>query len=142
MLIDGGAGQLSVAQKALEDSGVQGVVIAAIAKGPDRNAGREQFFMAGRAPFQLPPDDPVLHYLQRLRDEAHRYAIGVHRAKRSKAIHVSELDSIPGIGAARKKALLLHFGSARAVSAASLEEIAKVEGISKTTAQMIYNHFH
>jgi excinuclease ABC subunit C len=142
MLIDGGAGQLSVAQKALEDSGVQGVVIAAIAKGPDRNAGREQFFMTGRTPFQLPPDDPVLHYLQRLRDEAHRFAIGVHRAKRSKAIQISELDSIPGIGAARKKSLLLHFGSARAVSAASLEEIAKVEGISTTTAQMIYNHFH
>lgn len=142
MLIDGGAGQLSVAQKALEDSGVQGVVIAGIAKGPDRNAGREQFFMTGREPFQLLPDDPVLHYLQRLRDEAHRYAIGVHRAKRSKAIQVSELDSIPGIGATRKKALLLHFGSARAVSAASLEEIAKVEGISTAMAQIIYGHFH
>jgi excinuclease ABC subunit C len=142
ILIDGGAGQLAVAQKVLEDAGTQSVCVVAIAKGPDRNAGREQFFMLGREPFQLPPDDPVLHYLQRLRDEAHRFAIGVHRAKRSKAIHISELDAIPGIGATRKKALLLHFGSARAVSAASLNEIAKVEGISHTTAQMIYNHFH
>src|SRR5690606_10859952 len=104
MLIDGGAGQLSVAEKALEDSGVQKLVIAAIDKGPDRNAGGEHFFLPGKRPSQLPPDDPVLHYLQRLRDEAHRYAIGVHRAKRSKALHVSELDAIPGIGATRKKA--------------------------------------
>jgi len=142
VLIDGGAGQLSVAVKVLEDAGTQGVCLVAIAKGPDRNAGREQFFMQGREPFQLPSDDPVLHYLQRLRDEAHRFAIGTHRAKRSKAMHVSELDTIAGVGPTRKKALLLHFGSARAVAAASMEEISKVVGVSKSTAQLIYAHFH
>jgi excinuclease ABC subunit C len=142
VLIDGGAGQLAVAQKAMEDVGTQDVCIAAIAKGPNRNAGREQFFLPGREPFTLPPHDPVLHYLQRLRDEAHRFAIGAHRNKRSRAIHVSELDAIPGIGPTRKKALLLHFGSAKALSSASLEEIKKVEGISTSTAQLIYAHFH
>lgn len=142
VLIDGGAGQLAVATQVFEELGVQGIVYAGIAKGPDRNAGREQFFLPGREPFQLPAEDPVLHYLQRLRDEAHRFAIGTHRNKRSKSMHISELDTIPAIGPVRKKALLHHFGSAKAVSGASIDEIAKVEGISKSTAKLIYEHFH
>jgi excinuclease ABC subunit C len=142
VLIDGGAGQLSVATQVFADLGVENIPYAGIAKGPDRNAGREQFFIPGKEPFQLPQDDAVLHYLQRLRDEAHRFAIGAHRNKRSKGMQQSELDSIPFIGPARKKALLLHFGSAKAVAAAGIEEIEKVEGISKTTAKVIYDHFH
>lgn len=141
LLLDGGPGQLSAAAKVFEDLGVD-VVYAAIAKGPDRNAGREQFFVSGKKPFMLPKNDPVLHYLQRLRDEAHRFAIGAHRNKRSKTMQVSELDNIPSIGAARKKALLHYFGSVRAVSAAGIEEISKVEGISNSTAKLIYGHFH
>ncbi|NBX03169.1 MAG: excinuclease ABC subunit UvrC [Alphaproteobacteria bacterium] len=142
VLIDGGAGQLSIATQVFEELGVQGVAYVGIAKGPDRNAGREQFFIPGREPFQLPMDDAVLHYLQRLRDEAHRFAIGAHRGKRSKSMQTSELDSIPLIGPTRKKALLMHFGSAKAVAAASMEEIAKVEGISHSTAKVIYEFFH
>jgi len=142
VLIDGGAGQLSVATAVFEELGITNITYAAIAKGPDRNAGREQFFMPGREPFQLPEGDPVLHALQRLRDEAHRFAIGTHRNKRSKSMQTSELDAIPLIGPGRKKALLHHFGSARAVAAASIEEIEKVEGISKSTAKVIYSHFH
>jgi len=142
VLIDGGAGQVTTATKVFEDLGVQGICYVGIAKGPDRNAGREQFFIPGKEPFQLPENDPVLHYLQRLRDEAHRFAIGAHRDKRSKTMQQSELDSIPFIGPGRKKALLLHFGSARAVAAASIDDIQKVEGISKSTAKVIYDHFH
>ncbi|MDX1974135.1 MAG: excinuclease ABC subunit UvrC [Rickettsiales bacterium] len=142
VLIDGGAGQLSTAMAVFEELGVQNIALVAIAKGPDRNAGREQFFMPGKAPFQLPMDDAALHYLQRLRDEAHRFAIGTHRNKRSKSMQVSELDQIPGIGSVRKKALLMHFGSAKAVAAASVEEIAKVENINRVTAEMIFAHFH
>ncbi len=142
VLIDGGAGQLSVATKVFEELGVQGVCYVGIAKGPDRNAGREQFFIPGKEPFQLPEHDPLLHYLERLRDEAHRFAIGAHRARRSKGIQTSSLDDIPAIGAIRKKALLLHFGSARAVAAASAEEIAKVPGISMAAAASIYVYFH
>lgn len=142
ILIDGGAGQVSAAMQAFEELGIQGLVYAGIAKGPDRNAGREQFFIPGREPFQLPPDDPVLHFLQRLRDEAHRFAIGAHRDKRSKSMRTSELDAIPFIGPGRKKALLHHFGSVKAVAAASIEDIQKVEGISKSTAKLIYEHFH
>ncbi len=142
ILIDGGLGQLSAVAKVFEDMGIQGLNFVAIAKGPDRNAGREQFFMPGKEPFQLPPDDVVLHYLQRLRDEAHRFAIGTHRNKRSKSMRTSELDAIALIGPGRKKALLNHFGSAKDVAAASIEEIQKVPGISKSTAQVIYQHFH
>jgi excinuclease ABC subunit C len=142
LLIDGGAGQLSAALKALEELGIADMVVVGIAKGPDRNAGREQFFLPGREPFMLPHHDAVLHFLQRLRDEAHRFAIGAHRNRRSKSIQVSELDQIPAIGPTRKRALLHHFGSVRAVSAASVEALAKVEGISQSTAQLIYNHFH
>jgi excinuclease ABC subunit C len=142
LLIDGGAGQLSSAQQVLADLGIDDVPLVAIAKGPDRNAGRERFFRPGREPFGLDPKDPVLYYLQRLRDEAHRFAIGTHRARRAKAIGTSPLDEIPGIGARRKKALLHHFGSARGVARAGLADLERVEGISKTVAQKIYDHFH
>ncbi len=142
VLIDGGQGQLSTAQEVLAELGIDDVAIAAIAKGPDRNAGRERFFLPGRPPFSLEPRDPVLYFLQRLRDEAHRFAIGAHRAKRAKAIGHSPLDEIAGIGARRKQALLHHFGSARAVARAGLAEIERVTGISKTIAKKVYDHFH
>jgi excinuclease ABC subunit C len=142
VLIDGGQGQLTAAQAALAELGIDDVAIAGIAKGPDRNAGRERFFLPGRPPFSLEPRDPVLYFLQRLRDEAHRFAIGAHRAKRAKAIGQSPLDEIAGIGARRKHALLHHFGSARAVARAGLAEIERVSGISKTVAKKVYDHFH
>lgn len=141
-LIDGGLGQLSVVQSALEEIGVENITLVAIAKGPDRNAGREQFFMPDRSPFQLPPGDPALHYLQRLRDEAHRFAIGSHRNKRSKATIKSELDNIPNVGATRKKSLLNHFGSKAAVERATLAELQNVPGINKAVAQTIYDYFN
>jgi excinuclease ABC subunit C len=142
VLIDGGQGQLNTAQAVLEELGVTEVAIVGIAKGPDRNAGRERFFVPGRAPFSLEPRDPVLYFLQRLRDEAHRFAIGTHRAKRTKAIARSPLDEISGVGARRKQALLHHFGSARAVARAGLGELERVGGISKAVAKRIYDHFH
>lgn len=142
VIIDGGAGQLSVATAVFEELGIQDIKYIGMAKGPDRNVGREQFFVPGREPFQLPPDNPVLHFLQRLRDEAHRFAIGAHRNKRSSAMRSSELEAIPFIGAMRKKALLHHFGSAKAVAVASQEDIQKVSGISKSMAGIIYRHFH
>lgn len=143
VLIDGGLGQLSAVLEVFEHLGIKDdVFVVAIAKGEDRNAGREKFFMPERDMFQLPVDDPVLHYLQRLRDEAHRFAIGSHRVKRSKAISSSPLDGIGGIGAKRKKALLIHFGSAKAVSVAGVDDIAKVEGVSRALAQKIYDHFN
>jgi excinuclease ABC subunit C len=146
VLIDGGAGQLSAARDVLNDLGVQDVKLVAIAKGPDRDAGREWFHTDGPAgpaePFQLPPRDPVLYFLQRLRDEAHRFAITTHRASRSKAIRVSELDEIQGIGAARKRALLNHFGSARGVKMAGLADLEAAPGISRETARRVYAHFH
>ena len=142
VLIDGGRGQLNVAQSVLEELGVDDVAIAAIAKGPDRNAGRERFFLPGRAPFSLDPRDPVLYFLQRLRDEAHRFVIGTHRAKRTKALGRSPLDEIAGVGARRKQALLHHFGSARAVARAGLGELERVAGISQAVAKKIYDHFH
>ena len=142
VLIDGGAGQLAAAEAALADLGIDDVALCAIAKGPDRDAGRERFFRPGRPPFSLELRDPVLYYLQRLRDEAHRFAIGTHRAKRSADIARSPLDEVPGIGAKRKRALLLHFGSARSVAAAGLTDLETVEGISKTVAKKVYDHFH
>ena len=142
VLIDGGQGQLNAGLKVLADLGISDLCIAGIAKGPDRNAGREQFFMPGREPFLLPPNHPVLYFLQRLRDEAHRFAISAHRAKRSKAIGQSLLDEVVGIGAARKKALLRHFGSARDVAGAGLQDLRAVPGISAATAKKIYDHFH
>ncbi len=141
VLIDGGAGQLASVARVLADLGIADVTLVAIAKGPDRNAGRERFFMADRGPFSLDPKDPVLYYLQRLRDEAHRFAIGTHRAKRQKALVTSPLDEVPGIGPARKKALLLHFGSARAVQRAGLSDLEQVPGINKTVARKIYDFF-
>lgn len=142
MLIDGGLGQLNAVLQAMADLGISNVPVAAIAKGPDRNAGRERFFMPGKEPFSLPPNDPVLYYLQRIRDEAHRFAITTHRAKRSKAISQTPLDEVAGIGAKRKKALLLHFGSAKAVAEAGVADLQKVDGISKAAAEKIYNFFH
>ncbi|PCK00414.1 MAG: excinuclease ABC subunit C [Zetaproteobacteria bacterium] len=143
LLIDGGLGQLSACREALEDLGVlDQLTLVAIAKGEDRNAGREKFFMLGREMFQLPVNDPILYYLQRLRDEAHRFAIGSHRARRAKALLTSPLDNIEGVGTKRKKALLLHFGSAKAIEGASVIDLSKVTGVSKSLAQVIYNHFH
>jgi excinuclease ABC subunit C len=142
VLIDGGLGQLNAAQGVFDELGIDDIAIGAIAKGPDRNAGRERFFLPGRAPFSLDPRDSVLYFLQRLRDEAHRFAIGTHRAKRTKALGRSPLDDIAGIGARRKRALLHHFGSARAVARAGLGELERVAGISQTVAKKVYDHFH
>src|ERR1700733_14071323 len=142
VLIDGGAGQLSAARDVLTDLGVQDVKLVAIAKGPDRDAGREWFHTDSMAPFQLPPRDPVLYFLQRLRDEAHRFAISTHRAGRSKNIRQSELDEIAGMGAARRRALLNHFGSARGVKMAGLADLEAAPGISHETARRVYAHFH
>lgn len=143
VLIDGGQGQLNAVTETLAEMGIAGDLrVVSIAKGPDRNAGREKFFMTGRDMFQLPVNDPVLHYLQRLRDEAHRFAIGAHRTRRSMQIGASPLDGVPGIGAKRKKALLHHFGSAQEVARAGLKDLEKVEGVSKAMALKIYSYFH
>jgi excinuclease ABC subunit C len=142
VLIDGGLGQLNAVRGVFDELGIDDIAIGAIAKGPDRNAGRERFFLPGRAPFSLDPRDSVLYFLQRLRDEAHRFAIGTHRAKRTKALGRSPLDEIAGIGARRKRALLHHFGSARAVARAGLGELERVAGISQTVAKKVYDHFH
>ncbi|MGO8713058.1 MAG: excinuclease ABC subunit UvrC [Rhizomicrobium sp.] len=142
VLIDGGPGQLGVAQSVLEDLGVEDVVLVGVAKGPDRDAGREHFYMKGREPFRLDPKSPVLYYLQRLRDEAHRFAIGSHRKKRAKAIGANPLDEIASVGAARKRALLQHFGSARAVAGASLADLEAVAGVSRALAKKVYDFFH
>ncbi len=142
ILIDGGAGQLKVATEVLAELGIDSVTAVGVAKGPERDAGRERFFMAGRRDFMLEPRNPVLYYLQRLRDEAHRFAIGSHRARRSKAIGVNPLDEVPGVGPGRKRALLKHFGSARAVARAGLADLESVEGISTGVARAVYDHFH
>lgn len=142
VLIDGGQGQLSAAKAVLDELGLSDLPVAGIAKGPDRDAGREHFYVSGRASFMLEARDPVLYYIQRLRDEAHRFAIGSHRARRSRAIGVNPLDEVPGIGPLRKKALLQAFGSAKAVSRASVTDLAAVEGVSHALAQAIYDHFH
>jgi excinuclease ABC subunit C len=142
LLIDGGKGQLSAVCEVLEDAGVHDVPVVAVSKGPDRNAGRETFHMPGGREIGFPPNSPLLFYLQRLRDEAHRFAIGAHRAKRARSFTASPLDEVPGIGPGRKRALLMHFGTARAVRNASLEDIGKVPGISGRTARGIYDHFH
>jgi excinuclease ABC subunit C len=142
IIIDGGQGQLNVALDVLSELGLNDLPVIAIAKGPDRNAGREDFYLKDQPPFKLAPNDPLLYYLQRLRDEAHRFAIGTHRAKRTKAIGASPLADIPGIGAARKKALLQHFGSAREVTTAGISDLAKVPGISYELAKKIYGFFH
>jgi excinuclease ABC subunit C len=142
VLIDGGAGQLSAAREILNEMGLHDIPLVAIAKGPDRDAGREWFHQTGKDPIQLPPRDPVLYYLQRLRDEAHRFAITTHRAGRSKALTKSELDDIPGVGSALKRKLLNHFGSARGVRNAALEDLEKAPGIGPAVAKRIYGHFH
>ena len=143
VLIDGGKGQLSAVKSTLDELGATDkTTLVAIAKGPDRNAGRETFFMLGRAPFTMPPKTPALYYLQRLRDEAHRFAIGTHRAKRKKQMITSPLDGITGIGPGRKKALLAHFGSAKAVKTASVEDLALVEGVSAKLANQIHDYFN
>lgn len=142
VLIDGGAGQLSAAREVMAELGLEDLPMVAVAKGPDRDAGREWFHSAGRAPFQLPPRDPVLYYLQRLRDEAHRFAITTHRAGRSKAITRSELDEIPGVGSAIKRRLLNHFGSARGVRQAGLEDLRNCPGVGPSMAARIHEHFH
>jgi excinuclease ABC subunit C len=142
ILLDGGRGQLSAGQEVLADLGLADLPLVAVAKGPDRNAGRERIFLPDRPPLLLEPRDPVLYYLQRLRDEAHRFAIGSHRAGRNKARLRSVLDDVPGIGGKRKKALLHHFGSAQAVARAGLADLAAVQGISHGVAQKIYGHFH
>jgi excinuclease ABC subunit C len=142
VLIDGGLGQLNAAREILAELGVHDIPLVAVAKGPDRDAGREWFHRTGHAPIQLPPRDPVLYYLQRLRDEAHRFAITTHRAGRSKALTRSELDDIPGVGSALKRKLLNHFGSARGVRNAALEDLANAPGIGPAVARRIHGHFH
>ena len=143
VLIDGGAGQLSVAREVMADLGISDIAMIGVAKGPDRDAGREHFHIPGRPlPLMLEPRDPVLYFVQRLRDEAHRFAIGTHRAKRSKAISANPLDDIDGIGPARRRALMKHFGSAKSVSRAGIEDLKAVEGISAEMAQKIYDYFN
>jgi len=142
VLIDGGRGQLNAAKAVMAELGLDDVPVAGIAKGPDRNAGRERLFLEDGGEKRLEPRDPVLYFLQRLRDEAHRFAIGSHRARRSKAIGTSPLDEIPGIGARRKRALLHHFGSAGEVARAGLADLEKVEGISRNVAKVVYGFFH
>ena len=143
VLVDGGLGQLSVAREVLSALGITDIQLIGVAKGPDRDAGREHFHLPGRAaPIMLESKDPVLYFVQRLRDEAHRFAIGTHRAKRSKALGANPLDEIGGIGPTRKRALLKHFGSAKAVSRAGVEDLKEVEGISAEMAQKIYDFFH
>ncbi|MGV2980564.1 excinuclease ABC subunit UvrC [Camelimonas sp. ID_303_24] len=142
VLVDGGRGQHEAAKAVFAELGVTDVALAAIAKGMDREAGRETFFMEGRAPFRLPPRDPALYFVQRMRDEAHRFAIGAHRARRKKDLVRSPLDEIPGVGPARKRALLLHFGTAKAVAAASLDDLARTPGVNAATARTVYAFFH
>jgi excinuclease ABC subunit C len=142
VLIDGGKGQISAVKAALEEIGVEDVCFVGVSKGPDRHAGRETFHFPDGREFDLPVNAPVLFYLQRLRDEAHRFAIGAHRAKRSKAITASPLDEVPGIGPSRKKALLMHFGTARAVRSASLEDLQKAPGVSAAVAQTVHDFYH
>ncbi|MER8484921.1 excinuclease ABC subunit UvrC [Mesorhizobium sp. M1322] len=143
ILIDGGQGQMTAVRKILADLGIEDRVQAiGIAKGQDRDAGRERFFVPGKPPFSLPVRDPVLYFVQRLRDEVHRFAIGSHRARRKKEMVKSPLDEISGIGPGRKRALLMHFGTAKAVSRAAIEDLVKVDGISEQVAKLVYNHFH
>lgn len=141
-MIDGGAGQLAVACQVFADLGVRDVCVIGVAKGPERDAGREHFYLPGRRPIMLEPRDPVLYFIQRLRDEAHRFAIGTHRAKRAKSLGANPLDEIAGVGPTRKRALLKHFGSAKAVSRAGVSDLAEVGGISAEMAQRIYDFFH
>jgi excinuclease ABC subunit C len=142
VFIDGGQGQLTAARETLAGLGVTGVPLIGIAKGPERDAGRETFFIPGREPVKLKPRDPVLYFVQRLRDEAHRFAIGSHRQKRKKDIREAGLQEIPGIGPTRKRALLHHFGTLKAIERASVADLEHVPGINAETARKIYDFFH
>ncbi len=142
VLIDGGKGQVSAVKAALEELGIEDLAFVGVSKGPDRNAGREIFHFPDGRELTLPLNAPVLFYLQRLRDEAHRFAIGAHRTKRARAMTASPLDEVPGIGPARKKALLMHFGTARAVRSASLEDLQRAPGVSAAVAQVVFDFYH
>ena len=142
LLIDGGAGQVSAVMEILQELGVDDIPVVGVAKGIDRDQGKEEFYRPGQSAFALPRNDPILYFIQRMRDEAHRFVIGAHRAKRSKAIGATPLDDVPGVGATRKRALLAHFGSAKAVSRANLADLKAVEGISDAMAETIYGFFH
>ncbi len=142
LLIDGGAGQVSAVKEIMGDLGIDDVPFIGVAKGIDRDLGKEEFHRPGALPFALKRNDPVLYFVQRLRDEAHRFAIGAHRAKRAKAVSATPLDDIAGVGATRKRALLSHFGSAKAVSRADLADLKAVDGVNEALAQKIYDHFH
>ncbi|MDW4500387.1 excinuclease ABC subunit UvrC [Sulfitobacter sp. D35] len=142
LLIDGGAGQVSAVAQIMGEMGVENLPVIGVAKGIDRDAGKEEFHRPDRRPFALRHNDPVLYFIQRMRDEAHRFAIGTHRAKRAKAVGATPLDDVPGVGAARKRALLAHFGSAKAVSRANLADLRAVDGISEGLAQKVYDYFN
>ena len=142
LLIDGGAGQVSAVRQIMREMGVEDLAVVGVAKGVDRDHGKEEFHRTGQRPMALRRNDPVLYFIQRLRDEAHRFAIGTHRAKRAKSMSASPLDDIPGVGAARKRALLAHFGSAKAVSRAALADLKAVDGVSEGLAQKVYDYFH
>ena len=142
VIVDGGKGQFEAARKIMTECGVTDIALVAIAKGEDRNAMRETFFMVGKEPFKLPPRDPALFFIQRLRDEAHRFAIGTHRAKRKRDIKTNPLDEIPGIGPSRKRALLLHFGTVKAIQRAKLDDLMKTPGVNAATAKAVHAHFH
>ena len=141
VLIDGGKGQLDAARAALAEIGIADVALVGIAKGRDRDAGRETFFMPDKAPIRLPPRDPALYFVQRLRDEAHRFAIGAHRAKRKRELTKSPLDEIPGIGPSRKRALLHHFGTMKAIQRAALDDLMRAPGVNAATARTVYDFF-
>ena len=142
LLIDGGAGQVSAVAEIMQEHGVHDIPMVGVAKGVDRDHGKEEFYRQGQRPFALQRNDPVLYFIQRMRDEAHRFAIGTHRAKRAKSMAANPLDDVPGVGSARKRALLKHFGSAKAVTRANLLDLKAVDGISEALAERIYDHFH
>lgn len=142
LLIDGGAGQVSAVRAIMREFGVEDIPMVGVAKGVDRDAGKEEFYRTGKPAFALRHNDPVLYFVQRMRDEAHRFAIGTHRAKRAKAVGATPLDDVPGVGASRKRALLAHFGSAKAVARANLSDLKAVEGVSVALAEKIYDYFH
>ncbi len=142
VILDGGQPQLSAARETLQEMAIENVPMLGVAKGIDRDAGRETFHIAGREPFRLPPRDPVLYFVERLRDEAHRFAVGSHRGRRKKDISTLGLQEIPGVGPTRKRALLRHFGTLATVESASVNDLQKVPGISAATAQAIYDFFH
>jgi excinuclease ABC subunit C len=142
VIVDGGKGQFEAARKIMAECGASDIALVAIAKGEDRNAMRETFFMAGREPFKLPPRDPALFFIQRLRDEAHRFAIGTHRARRKRDITKNPLDEIPGIGPSRKRALLLHFGTVKAIQRAKLDDLMRTPGVNAATAKAVHDFFH